>query len=125
MKAEGVPALRFEVTDIEDPIEVGKEAVYEVRVINQGTGPCTNVQIVADLGEGTTATGATGPTNPKQSGQQVMFEPIPEFGVKAEAVYRIRIRGDIPGDHRFRVRMGCDQIKTPVMKEENTRFYKQ
>jgi hypothetical protein len=31
----------------------------------------------------------------------------------------------VPGDLRFRVRMACDQIKTPVVKEENTRFYKQ
>lgn len=125
LKAEGVPALRFEVSDIEDPIEVGKEAIYEIRVVNQGTGPCTNVQLVADLSEGTSAAGATGPTVGRVSGQQIQFDPIPQFGVKGEAVYRVRVRGDQPGDLRFRVRLVCDQIKTPVIKEENTRFYKQ
>ena len=32
---------------------MGKEAVYEIRVTNQGTGACTNVQLVAALAEGT------------------------------------------------------------------------
>ena len=125
VKAEGVPALRFEVQDIEDPVEVGKEAVYEIRVINQGTGPCTNVQIVADMPETTMAVGSTGPTNGKIAGQQIIFEPIAQFGVKAEAVYRVRVKGTQPGDYRFRVRMTCDQIRSPVVKEENTRFYKE
>jgi uncharacterized repeat protein (TIGR01451 family) len=125
IKAEGVPAVRFEVFDLEDPVEVGKEAVYEVRVVNQGTGPCTNVQLVADLAEGTTAAGATGPTTGRVAGQQITFDPIPQLGVKAEVVYKVRVKGMTPGDHRFRVRLACDQIKTPVVKEENTRFYTQ
>jgi uncharacterized repeat protein (TIGR01451 family) len=125
VKAEGVPALRFEVGDIEDPIEVGKEAVYEIRVINQGTGVCTGVQLIADLAEGSTAAGATGPTTGKVAGQQIVFDPIPQLGVKEEKVYRVRVVAKVPGDLRFRVRMACDQIKTPVVKEENTRFYKQ
>jgi hypothetical protein len=125
VKAEGVPALRFEVIDIEDPIEVGKEAMYEIRVVNQGTGACTNVQLVAELSESTVAAGTTGPTPGKVTGQQIVFEPIAQFGVKAEAVYRVRVKGTQPGDHRFRVRMVCDQIRTPTIKEENTRFYKE
>lgn len=124
VKAEGIPALRFEVSDVDDPVEVGKEAVYEIRLLNQGTGPCTNVQIVAELSEGTSAAGATGPTTGRVTGQQIVFDPIPQFGMKGEAVFRVRVRGDLAGDHRFRVRMACDQVKTPVTKEENTRFYK-
>ncbi len=124
VKAEGIAALRFEVSDIDDPVEVGKEAVYEIRIVNQGTGPSANVQIVADLAEGTSAAGATGPTAGRVTGQQIVFEAIPLFGVKAEAVYRVRVRGDGPGEHRFRVRLACDHIKTPISKEENTRFYK-
>ena len=110
---------------LEDPVEVGKEAVYEIRVVNQGTGPCTNVQIVADMPETTMAVGSTGPTNGKIVGQQIIFEPIAQFGVKAEAVFRVRVKGTQPGDFRFRVRMTCDQIRSPVIKEENTRFYKE
>jgi uncharacterized repeat protein (TIGR01451 family) len=125
VKAEGVPALRFEVVDLEDPIMVGAEAVYEVRVTNSGTGPCTNVLLVAELAEGTSAAGAAGPTNGRVTGQQIAFDPIPTLGVKAEAVYKVRVKGSAAGDQRFRMKLSCDQIRTPVIKEENTRFYSQ
>jgi uncharacterized repeat protein (TIGR01451 family) len=120
-----VAAVRFEVTDLEDPVEVGKEAVYEIRVINQGTGVCTNVQLVAALPEGTTYTGASGPTQVKAQGQHLMFEPIRQLGVKEEAVYRVRVRGDAAGEGRFRVQLTSDQVRNPVVKEETTRFYKE
>ncbi len=126
VRADGVPALRFEVSDLEDPIEVGKEATYEIRVVNQGTGACTNVQIVAELAETTTVVGApTGPTAGKVVGQQITFEPIPQLGVKAEAVYRVRVKGSAPGDYRFRVKLVSSETRQATTKEENTRFYKE
>lgn len=124
VKAEGVAAVRFEVIDVEDPVEVGKEAVYEVKVLNQGTGACTNVQLVAALPEGCTFTGSSGPTQIKAQGQALVFEPIATLGVKGEALYRVKVRGSAPGDVRFRVQLTCDQVRTPVVKEENTRFVK-
>ena len=126
VRADGVPALRFEVSDLEDPIEVGKEATYEIRVVNQGTGACTNVQIVAELAETTTVVGApTGPTAAKVVGQQITFEPIPQLGVKAEAVYRVRVKGSAAGDYRFRVKLVSSETRQATTKEENTRFYKE
>ena len=125
VKAEGVPALRFEVAGQEGTVEVGKEAVYEVRVMNLGTGPCTNVQLTAELAEGTALAGATGHTAARSDRLQVTFDPIPSFGVKGEAVYKVRVKGVAAGDHRFRVRLVCDQVRTPLVKEENTRFYKE
>jgi uncharacterized repeat protein (TIGR01451 family) len=125
VKAEGVPAVRFEVVDLDDPVEVGKEAVYEVRVTNQGTGACTNVQLMAALADGTTFTGSNGPTQIKAQGQTLVFDPIPNLPVKGEMVYRVRVRGNAPGDLRLRVQLTCDQVRTPVVKEESTRFYKE
>jgi len=126
LKAEGVPALRFEVSDLEDPIEVGKEATYEIRVVNQGTGACTNVQIVAELAESTAVAGApTGPTVGKVVGQQITFEPIASLAVKAEAVYRVRVKGTTAGDYRFRVKLVSNETRAATTKEENTRFYKE
>ncbi len=125
IKCEGVPAVRFEVKDIEDPILVGSDAVYEIRVTNQGTGACTNVQLIAAMSEGTTFSGANGPTNVKAQGQTLIFEAIPKLGVKEEMVYTVRVRGNTEGDHRFRVQLTCDQVRTPVVKEESSRFYKQ
>src|SRR5439155_14148493 len=126
--AEGVAAVRFEVVGLENPVEVGKEAVYEIRVMNQGTGPCTNVQLVAALAEGTVFVGAThgvNQANTRTTGQQLVFDPIPTLGVKGDAVYRVRVRGTVPGDMRFRAQITCDQLKAPVAKEESTQFYRE
>jgi uncharacterized repeat protein (TIGR01451 family) len=125
IKAEGVAAIKFEVCDIEDPVEVGKEAIYEIKVTNQGTGACTNVQLVASLAEGTSFVGSTGTTTVKAQGQHLVFEPIQQLSVKGEAVYRVRVRSTVSGDLRFRVQLTCDQVRTPVIKEESTSFYKE
>ena len=37
----------------------------------------------------------------------------------------MKIRGTTAGDLRFRVQLTCDQVRTPVVKEESTRFYKE
>jgi len=125
VKAEGVPALRFDVRGLENPVEVGKDAVYEIRVTNQGTGACTNVQLMAAMAQDTTFSGANGPTTVKAQGQTLVFESIANLPVKGEMVYTVRIRSTADGDHRFRVQLTCDQVRTPVQKEESTSFYKQ
>lgn len=125
VKAEGVPALRFEVAGSEGVVEVGKEVTYEVKVSNPGTGACTNVQLVVELADSTTATDAKGPTVGRTTGQQILFDPIATVGVKGEATYRVKVKGTQAGDMRFRVKMTCDQNRNPVVKEENTRFYKE
>jgi len=117
--------LRFYVVGQEGLVEVGKEAVYEIKLINQGTGNCTNVQLEAELSEGSIAAGAAGPTTGRTTGQRIVFDPISTLTVKGEAVYKVRVKGLAPGDMQFRVKVGCDQLKTPGVKEENTRFYKE
>jgi hypothetical protein len=38
-------------------------------------------------------------------------------------VYKVRVRGVRPGDHRVRVQVVSDEVRTPVNKEESTRVY--
>lgn len=125
IKSEGVAAVRFDVKGLENPVEVGKDAVYEIRVTNQGTGACTNVQLMAALATDTTYSGANGPTKVTAQGQTLVFEAIPNLAVKGEVVYTVRVRGNAAGDQRIRVQLTCDQVRTPVVKEESTSFYKQ
>jgi hypothetical protein len=35
----GIPAILLETADLDDPIEVGKEVIYEIKVTNQGSAP--------------------------------------------------------------------------------------
>jgi uncharacterized repeat protein (TIGR01451 family) len=123
LEVEGVPAVGFEVVHVENPAEVGKEVTYEIRVLNQGTRPLTNVKLAAAMSEGLTVTSVTGPAKHTQSGQTVGFEAIPRLAVKADVVIRVKAKGTTAGDLRCKVQLVCDQLKQPVVKEEMTTFY--
>lgn len=121
---EGVPALSLEVIDLDDPSPVDTDAQYEIRVINQGTCPCTGIQIVAQLPEGMELREASAPASYKVVGQQVLFAPFAKLATKADLVYRLKVRSQTPGDVRFRVQLTCDQLQKPVFKEESSRFFR-
>ncbi|HKB06516.1 MAG TPA: hypothetical protein VKD90_30250, partial [Gemmataceae bacterium] len=123
VEVTGVPAVGFEVVNLDNPAEVGKEVTYEIRVVNQGTRPLTNVKIGAALTDGLSVVTVSGPTRHNQSGQAVAFEAIPRLAVKADVVIRVRAKGTVAGDLRCKVQMSCDQLKQPVFKEESTVFY--
>jgi uncharacterized repeat protein (TIGR01451 family) len=120
---EGVPAMSLEVVDIDDPVEAGGELTYEVRVVNQGSCACSNIQITATAPDALQMRDGSGPTAARVQGAQITFEPLPRLATKADAVYRIKVRGLHPGDHRFRVQMTSDQLQQPVVKEESSRVY--
>jgi uncharacterized repeat protein (TIGR01451 family) len=122
---EGVAALMLEVVDLDDPVEVGNESVYEVHVINTGSAPTTHLQIVAVAPEGMVPRGGTGPTQARVQGQQVIFEPMERLAAKAEVTFRVRVLCQTPGDWRFRAYMTADQLRSPVLEEESTRIYKE
>jgi uncharacterized repeat protein (TIGR01451 family) len=123
VKVEGIPALSLEVVDLDDPAPVGTDLTYEIRVLNQGTCPCTGIQIVGLMPEGMELREASAPTPYKIQGQQVQFAAHTKLGTKADLVYRLKVRSKLPGDVRFRVQLTCDQLQQPVFKEESTRFF--
>lgn len=125
IQVEGVPAVNFEVVNLDNPAEVGKEVMYEVRIINQGTSPLTNLRVTAAFSEGLQITSVSGPMKHQTVGQVVSLDPLPRLAVKADTVVRIKAKGTVAGDLRCKVQLSCDQMKQPVVKEESTVFFKQ
>lgn len=124
LHAEGVPALLLEVVDLDDPVEVGAETTYEIRVVNQGTCASQGLRIIATIPDGMTPRSAAGPAPYRIEGQQVVFEPLATLAARADALFRIRVLCRTAGDWRFKVQMKCDQLSLPVHEEESTRIYK-
>ncbi|MDH3717846.1 MAG: hypothetical protein OES79_06960 [Planctomycetota bacterium] len=120
---EGLSAIFFEVIDVEDPVEVGGETEYEIRVVNQGTKTATNIRLAALVPRQLQALTADGPTRHQMEGGRVFFEPLPRLAPKADTTYRIKVRGEEAGDQRFRVQLQSDEMDSPVTKEESTRVY--
>ncbi|HEV3023430.1 MAG TPA: hypothetical protein VGX76_13235, partial [Pirellulales bacterium] len=120
---EGVAAILFQLADEADPIEVGGETTYEIKVVNQGSKAATNVQVVAVFPPQLKPRSAHGPTRDSVVGQEVRFQPLGRLPPKGETTYQIRAQGVEPGDLRVQVQLLTDEMQSPVTKEESTRVY--
>ena len=120
---EGLAELSFSVTDAADPIEVGSETTYEVRVNNRGSKADSDVRVVAELPPGVTPTNGDGPVPATVQGRQVIFSPLARLAPNEEAVFKIHAIGEATGDHVIRVQLQSAELRVPVTKEEITRVY--
>jgi len=124
-RVEGLPALLMELVDLDDPVEVGADTAYEIRVTNTGSKTETNLQLICTVPEKMEFRGATGAANCRfrVQGKDIIFEPLPKLAPRADAIYRVNVRGVAPGDLRFRARITADGLTEPVLKEESTKVY--
>lgn len=129
VNVDGLASLSFDVGDTADPIEVGSDTVYQVRVVNQGSKAATNVKVFAALPGGMKPIGADGPSGHQINGQSVIFDGIARLEPKAEAMFKIQARGVRDGRHQIRIQMVSDSANSatgqtaPVSKEESTLVY--
>lgn len=119
----GIPAILLEVVDLVDPVEVGGQTTYLITVTNQGSAPDTNVRIVVTLDDEQSFVSATGATSSTANGRTITFAPLASLGVGQEAVWRVTVNADAPGDIRLTTQMTSDNLTRPVMETEATNQY--
>lgn len=120
---EGVAGLSFEVVDLSDPVEAGGETSYEVHVENTGSKSTSNVQIVVQLPKELAPIDATGPTAGHVRSQTITFDPLTRLAPKERRTYKFKVQASGSGDVRVKVQLSCDDLTTPVTKEEVTRIF--
>jgi uncharacterized repeat protein (TIGR01451 family) len=121
---EGVANVTFTVANVDDPVEVGGQATYEIHVVNQGSKAANHLQLAAVLPEGMKPVSAEGPAKQATSGQQIVFEPLARLAPKADITYKVVGQCLVPGDMRVMVQLKTDEMERPITKEESTRVYK-
>lgn len=120
---DGIVSLMFEVVDVKSPIEIGGETTYEIRVVNQGSKPAKNVQVIAIMPQGMRAISGQGESRHAIQGERVVFSPLPQLAPKADSTFRIHAQGLRAGDQRIRVQLTSDEVQQPITKEVSTRVY--
>jgi uncharacterized repeat protein (TIGR01451 family) len=121
---ESQSAVQLEVSDLEDPVEVNGETVYEVRITNTGSKTEADVKLVCTMPAGKMQLkSATGPTGYKVEGNEVIFQPLPKLGPRADAIYRVAVKCTAAGVVHFKASMTSAILTEPVTKEEATRVY--
>ena len=121
-----LPALQLVALDSTDPVAIGGETTYAIRVTNEGNAKDTNVQIKAELPSGLVFSSASGPVEFNQSGQSVEFNPIKELSAGQSAEFKVVAKNDgsNEGNVAFKIDLDSDSRKNTIEEEEPTTLFK-
>jgi len=119
----GIPAVLLEVIDLADPILVGKDVVYVIRVLNQGTLPLTNVKVIASMESGQRFLSGTGASEVSQLDNLITPAPILLLNPQETVEWQIVVKAEAAGDVRLNVGLLADQFSRAIMETEATFQY--
>jgi uncharacterized repeat protein (TIGR01451 family) len=118
--------LTVAVFDLKDPVNVGKELTYEVRVTNRGSAVEKQLQVSVSMPAGMTLIplGTSGPGNIRATevtGQTFRFDPVAEILAGETLTFRVRLRADQAGDKLLQVSVTSAGLDKPVAAEQSTK----
>jgi uncharacterized repeat protein (TIGR01451 family) len=117
---KGIAAVALEVGDDPDPIQIGENTIYTIKVTNQGFADIHNVKLVANFDEETTPIGVD---KGSISGKTVNLTIVPVLGPKQVWTGSITVKGVKAGDARNKVVLTCEELASPVEESESTTVY--
>ncbi|HLJ09725.1 MAG TPA: hypothetical protein VKU82_00980 [Planctomycetaceae bacterium] len=122
-RVDGTAAVVMEVADLDDPVEVGTQTAYEIRVRNDGSKAAQNLRIACELPKGVDLIDTKGPTDHSLEKGVLHFKPLSELPAGSKIVYVIRVNGKVPGNLRLRAKLTSNASTEPLIVEEMTKFY--
>lgn len=120
LEVRGVEAVRLETIDLVDPVAVGDETVYEVKVKNQGTAESINVSVTATLPDEMSFVEASGDSRVSSDGQTLTFAPIEVLPPGEVASWRITTTAESAAKTQFKLELTSDATQRPVVEREPT-----
>ncbi len=120
---KGIPAALIEAVDRVDPVKVGEETVYEIRVENQGSAEDLNVKLSGKLPKELSFVDGQGDTQVSGQGQQVDFGTIKSLPPGEVVSWNVTAKGEQAGKSKFRLELISDANKEPVIEMEPTTVY--
>lgn len=119
---DSLAELTFQINDTADPIEIGGETTYEIKLTNTGSRQDSNVQVRLELPPGVEL--LTSDADAETDGRGlVAFSPRRQFAANTDMTYRVKVKGVQEGTHLIKAVVVSDQSKVPVTKEESTTVY--
>jgi len=118
----GISALLLEVIDVNDPVEIGQNTVYEIRVTNQGNATATNIGLTGTFEDDMSYINSAGHTTISNAGKNLTFGSF-NLGAKESVSWTVELKASGAGDHRFGIEMNSDQLTRPVSETESTTLY--
>jgi hypothetical protein len=125
LQVEAYSDLKVSITPRDNPLEVGRDTIYEVRVQNHGDAAATNVQLKLTMPLGLTPGFAQGPSGHRVEHRMVTFDPLPRLPPHTQAVYHLGATAQAEGDWRVRAQVRSDQDRQPLVREVATMAYRE
>ncbi|MCA9070042.1 MAG: hypothetical protein KDA84_14015, partial [Planctomycetaceae bacterium] len=119
---DGYTALRLDVAEYNDPVDVGEQVGLRVVATNRGTRATTNAIVKLTLPEEVEFVSAKGPVDFKRDGQTLTFNPIPSLEARGKMTFDLVLKSVKAGDARLRLEIGSDQMPKPLLREEGIRI---
>lgn len=119
---QGISAILVEVVDDPDPIQVGEETTYTIRVTNQGGGLDLRDVVVKAIFPDEMAPGAASGAG-QVSGKTVTWPAVANLPVKQAVTYTVKGRALKAGDNRVRFEVTTRERPTPIVELESTTAY--
>ena len=115
----GAPKLTMSASALREPVALGKEVTYEIRVTNEGRGPDQQAVLEVTLPEAMQPVllGTSGPSQYKIEGQTIRFEPVATIRGGETLTYRVRARAREPGAARLNLSLTSQGLTQPVTRE--------
>ncbi len=119
-----ISALQLEVVDKNDPVKVGDQTVYEVTVINEGSGDDNNLEVMAELPKGTKFVSGEGSTEITNEGMTVTFAPVDTLAAGDSVTWYVTVEvTEAAGGQKFNVKMNSDATDGQITEAEPTRLF--
>jgi hypothetical protein len=122
-KVEGLSALAMEVADSDDPVEVGSDTTYEIRVTNTGSKDETDLKLVCTIPAQMKFKAADGPGRFEVVGGEVVFGTLKRLPARGDVIYKVTCTAKTKGDARFKATLTAGDLSEPVIRQESTRVY--
>jgi uncharacterized repeat protein (TIGR01451 family) len=123
---EAVPAMHIDSFDTEDPVQLGDQTTYVVKVRNEGQKRATQVQLTFDCPEESTYVSHTAKRaglNGRASGNTVTFDAVPVMEPGDSVVYEITVKAVRAGSAIGTATVRFAEFSKPFKVQEPTNMY--
>jgi uncharacterized repeat protein (TIGR01451 family) len=118
---QGVPALVLVAFDENDPVAVGEETRYQIKVTNQGTAPAKDIQLNAELGEQFRFVEGVGTSEVSGDEGALEIAPLEQLAPGESAAWTIVAEAKSSGYARLNIDMESSATQRAVTEQEPTR----